>query len=109
MVCEKCGTELKEGIKFCTKCGNKFISQNGNFNGLAISSVILMLIGALLPIGMIILGFYYYYGLRHLPFSVGVILAFFSLYKGKNKITLIGGIVALSLMVLFSFIFRYGY
>jgi len=27
MFCKKCGTKIKEGVKFCAKCGNKVTSQ----------------------------------------------------------------------------------
>lgn len=30
MYCKKCGTEQKDGQKFCPKCGETFVVQNGN-------------------------------------------------------------------------------
>jgi hypothetical membrane protein len=107
MTCSKCGQELKEGAKFCTKCGNRFASQNGQqFNGLAISSLVLMLIGILsLAVGIRFFGYFIIrFQIYNLLFLSGVILAFISLFKTKNKITLIAGIIAVALYFLFSFL-----
>lgn len=30
MYCKKCGTEQKDGQKFCHKCGEPFVGQNEN-------------------------------------------------------------------------------
>jgi len=102
MVCGNCGTELKGGIKFCTKCGNKTLTQNGN--RLGIVSIALILIGSLLPFITRLLGIWsmiFWVGPPVL-FSGGIIIAFFSLYKEKNKVTFIGGIIAVALNALLS-------
>jgi len=36
MICQKCGNEVNEGVKFCTKCGTKF-SDGLIINGLIIN------------------------------------------------------------------------
>ena len=110
MVCEKCGNELKEGGKFCTKCGSKVKVKLDKF---FIPSVILMAVGI---IGMI----YIYFFLRFsfswrnmwvfvswsslfftsLVFFSGVTLAFISLYRKKHKTTMIAGIAACAVTLL---------
>jgi len=107
MICSKCGQELKDGAKFCTKCGNRFASKNGQqFNVLDISSLVLMLIGILsLAIGIRFFTFFIMrFQIYNLLFLSGVVLAFISIFKTKNKITLIAGIIAVVLYLLFSFL-----
>ena len=46
MVCSKCGQELKDGVKFCTKCGAKFnVGLAGENNFLSYLPLILSVVG----------------------------------------------------------------
>jgi hypothetical protein len=46
MICSKCGQELKDGIKFCTKCGAKCnVGLAGENNNLSYLPLILSCIG----------------------------------------------------------------
>ena len=117
MVCRKCGTVLNEGAKFCTKCGNKFSSQNGSpINGLVISSIVIVAIGLLLGIAIkwfnlanesnnwgTIIGRFGFGELREIALDGGTILALISIYKSKNKLSLIAGIIASSFWPLLMF------
>ena len=101
MVCEKCGTEIKQGIKFCTKCGSKIGSQKEKLNMLSIPSIILIVIGIIVHISLRffglsgeIMGRFNWWSVSYFTLGGGVILALISLYKVKNKITLIIGIIA---------------
>ena len=89
MTCSKCGNELNEGAKFCTKCGSKVRVK---LNKLFIPSVILMsvgLLGSWLPLGSPL-------------FFSGITLALISLYKNKHKTTMSVGIAAGALNILFT-------
>jgi len=119
MICEKCGTELKDGSKFCIKCGNKFISQNGmQLNKLAVTSIIVIAIGLILGIALkwfnlanesnnwgIIVGRLDFGWLREIALGGGTILALISVYKAKNKLSLIAGIFAASFWPLMSLLY----
>lgn len=39
MFCKKCGSEIKEGIKFCSKCGEAVESGTNNTTGVLIKGV----------------------------------------------------------------------
>jgi len=101
MVCSSCGLELNDGAKFCTKCGAKFnfglTSKNNIFSYL---SLILSVIGI---VGMPIIYSIYMknYGqsifslflLFRIPIFAGIVLAIISIYKQKNKLALIAGLI----------------
>ena len=54
MVCGNCGQELKEGVKFCTKCGTKYdVGLLGKSNILSRLSLIFTFVGI---IGIIVFG-----------------------------------------------------
>ena len=96
MTCSKCGNELNEGAKFCTKCGSKVKVK---LNWLFITSIILMSVGTILrffPFSRLSQLFPHYFIslFFSLSFFSGIILAFISLYKKKNEMTMILGIVA---------------
>jgi len=103
MICSKCGQELKDGAKFCTKCGYKFLPQKEKLlNGIAIPAIILILIGIIAYIGVrflglskgVIIGRVRWWDISDLTLFGGAIIAFISIYKEKNKLALIAGIAA---------------
>ena len=116
MTCSKCGNELKEGVKFCTKCGCKVKVK---LDKLFITSVILMAVGIIgiimiimIPVRidwnnpqLFLLDFLLF--LRFIGYSSfllffsGITLAFISLYMKKGKLTMIVGITAYALIMLF--------
>ena len=119
MVCGKCGTELKDDSKFCIKCGNKFISQNGmQLSGLVISSIAVIAVGLILGIALKwfklanesndwgkIVGRLNFGELREFALGGGTILALISVYKSKNKLSLIAGILAAAFWPLVSLLY----
>jgi len=85
------------------KHGTLNLSKNEKLNGVALASIILISIGIIFYICNSIFRFNFQFGILGLPFERligglffygGIILAFISLYKQKNKIILIIGIIA---------------
>ena len=106
MVCLKCGQELNDGVKFCTKCGIRFSSWGLNNLMLIYLPIILVLIGIVIYVCLRYFGFsnesnnwarivgrFSWWSIHEFIFFSGLILAFVSMYKNKNKITLITGII----------------
>ena len=49
MFCKKCGTEQKDGQKFCPKCGEPFLDENGKpykYEGIMLSDSVATCAGA---------------------------------------------------------------
>jgi RNA polymerase subunit RPABC4/transcription elongation factor Spt4 len=113
MYCFSCGSVIKKEAEICPKCGVKqnaqssAIAKERPLNGLAIFSIVLIFIGMIVYIATrflglsnesnnwgTIIGRINWWNIHDLSFFGGIILAFISLYKGKNKITFIAGIIA---------------
>ena len=110
--CFSCGSIIKKIAEICPKCG---VNQNARssttakeqpLNGLAIISINLILIGMMLYIALSffglsspsndfgqIIGPISWWNIYQFTVGGGIILAFISLYKMKNKITMIAGII----------------
>ena len=102
MTCSKCGNELNEGAKFCTKCGAKV-----RWKWLFISSIILISVGIIWAlIRLYVIGFGDRSPFASLPFLIGITLALISLYKKKSKMTMIAVIAACALNLLIPLIKR---
>ena len=131
--CFSCGSVIKKEAEICPKCGVRQNAQGGinskeqplKEQPLAIVSIILISIGFVL---YIVLKFFpyalsfpydlsketnewgrrivwrYWWNFRILTLYGGMILAFISLYKTKNKIIMIAGIIA-SAIILFLYMF----
>ena len=100
MVCSKCGQELKEGAKFCTKCGTSF-KEIVNLKPvnllLPIISIILTIIG--------VIGFLFFlrggvFILFSLPIVAGIIVALIGQYKQKCLLGLIFGLVPCAFIIM---------
>jgi RNA polymerase subunit RPABC4/transcription elongation factor Spt4 len=106
MYCFTCGSVIKKFAEICPKCGVRQNSRTNaaaneqSFNGLAIISYILIFIGIIVFILArfldwgIIIGRFGWWEIHDFIFNGGLILAFISLYKVRNKITMIAGIIA---------------
>jgi len=97
MDCSKCGQELKEGVKFCTKCGTKF--ENNENTTLPIISIVLSAIGI---VGyLLFLSPYcrYGYGMSYIAFLililpiVGILLALVAQKKQNSVIGFVAGVI----------------
>jgi len=107
MVCSKCGQELYERVKYCTKCGASFnFSLKSQISILSYFSIILSIIGL---IGLNILNqklistnyndyetsikiISYLWIFRLIIFS-GITVAMVALYKQKSKFGFITGLI----------------
>ena len=112
MVCFKCGHELKDGIKYCTKCGTKFSYSMHNL--LQIFSIIISVIGIigdwiiLLIIQNLIktnnYSSIFTYNTFQYIFSIliytGIVFSIISLYMQKVKLSLIIGIILCAYQVI---------
>jgi len=119
--CFSCGSIIKKEAEICPKCGVNQNSTNAKeqpLNGLAITSMILIFIGMVLYIGNrflglssqsnrygFIIGRLSWQGVQSLTLYGGVILALISLYKRKNKITLIAGIIGSAFSILLTLLY----
>lgn len=102
MVCSNCSNEINYGIKFCTKCGTKCNGGliNKNNPRLSYLSIILSCIGI---IGIIIFPFisrsfgmfrmWRIFPLFLIFIFIGLIMAIITLYKQKNKLAFIVGLI----------------
>jgi len=120
MVCSNCDQEINDGIKFCTKCGSKInVGKAGNANILSYLTFGLIIIGI---IGLIVLSimikqhldnraethiwwdiWYNYFNIIkyfRLTSFVSIILAIIVLFKQKNKLVFIAGLVSCGYFVL---------
>ena len=110
MICSKCGQELKEGAKFCTKCGTSFkeiINLKPINSVLPITSIILSVIGIIgfWVIHLLIQNLYKterydaastYYVFQSFSFIVtyiAIVIALFALNKQKSLLGFIGGLI----------------
>ena len=101
MVCSKCGQELKDGVKFCTKCGAKFGVEMKNNNRILIYlSTIFLVIGI---IGFLVFifsrGFFIMSAIGRLSIRASIIVAIIAQYRQKSKFALIVGIIACVLAI----------
>jgi len=112
MICGNCGQELRDGVKFCTKCGSKFSTE------LAIKNKILTYLSLLLSVvgivGLIIVYQIYWnatdrnlfptfiriLNIFRIPIFAGIILAILVLYRQKYKLALIAGLIPCGYYVL---------
>ena len=60
MICKKCGNEIKDGEKFCGKCGTKNDGQNTDKNAITITFSHLILILIIVVIAFIFISFIIY-------------------------------------------------
>jgi len=112
MVCSKCGQELKEGARFCTKCGVSF-KETLNLS-LPIISIILSITG--------IIGCWVFKLIRqnlynteywevanfYAPFEssffvliyIGLLIALFALNKEKSKIGFFAGLLPCAYLII---------
>jgi hypothetical protein len=105
MVCGKCGEELEEGTKFCTKCGADaqfFLDPTKDTN--ATLSLVFGIIGIVFPIIPII------------PSIVGIIMGRMGLKSTKRKramaglvISIIGIVLAVTGGLSLLFLFKQGH
>ena len=104
MICEKCGQELKEGVKFCTKCGTSFKKTIGFMPtnmALPIISIILFLFGIIISYCISpIIGNngdwktgYIIYIIVNIINQTSIIVALLSLYKQKSLTGFIAGLI----------------
>lgn len=91
MVCVKCGQELNDGAKFCTKCGEKYVSSE-KYEKYAITSLILGIVG-LLSLGLLLI-----------PGIIGLIFGIKSI-NGIHRRMAITGIILNALQFLFLLLF----
>ena len=119
MVCKKCETELNEGTKFCTKCGNNVSVEE--LKNHAIAAIALISIGIILALVfrfvirpsaennfLRFIGRFSWFNIRDIFFYGGIILAYISLYKEKNKKILIFGIIAGAIFPFFTLLWMLG-
>jgi len=110
MVCSKCGQELKEGAKFCTKCGTRFsetINLMPNNLVLPIVSIIISVIGI---IGYLVIRFIMksdfmpiYYLFQNIFFvlePIGIVIALIALNKQKSLISFIAGLIPCAFLII---------
>lgn len=57
MYCEKCGSKIPEGVKFCSCCGRK-VAENGSKKG---STKAIVIVGIVIMIGMLVGGGLFYW------------------------------------------------
>ena len=110
MVCSKCGQELNDGVKFCTKCGAKFgvdlASKNKILTYLSLIMSVVGIVGLIVGTQILIKTNYSNMSLfRNLSFFrlsifTGIILAIISLYKQKCKLAFIAGLIPCGYFVL---------
>ena len=113
MVCPKCGQELNDGVKFCTKCGAKFgTNLTSKNNILPYLSLVVSVVGIVgLIVGTQMLMKSYNDPNRYqkivsnlfifrLSIFAGIILAIISLYKEKCKLAFIAGLIPCAYFVL---------
>ena len=114
MVCSKCSQELKEGTKFCTKCGAEqqetvFCAkcvEKRNVNSTSKILAYLSLISFVVGVLSLVMSFrvaYHYQFLWALLFilflSLGVMFALAALYGQKSKLALVLGLPSCVLFV----------
>jgi len=112
MVCSKCSQELKDGAKFCTKCGTKFgIDLTSKNKNLIYLSLILSVVGI---VGLIIvtqvwrnssggidwLTIYRIQNIFRLFTFTGILLAILALYKQNCKMAFIAGLIPCGYFIL---------
>jgi uncharacterized membrane protein len=114
MICSKCGQELKDGVKFCTKCGAKFgvdlTSKNKILSYLSIIMSVVGIVGLIVGTQILIKSGYNDMNLYQkisrnisifrLFIFAGIILALISLYKQKCKLAFIAGLIPCGYFVL---------
>jgi len=98
MVCPKCDQELKEGTKFCTKCGTSFkVSTDLTLPVISIALSVIGIIGYVV-IQFIMRGNYLpiYFVIQDfsliLP-SAGILIALISQSKQKSQMGFIAGLI----------------
>jgi hypothetical protein len=116
MICSKCGQELKEGAKFCTKCGTSFkeiINLKPVNLALPITSIILTVIGV---IGYWVInyliqnlykagnysstGIYYPFEIfSYILIYIGIIVALIGLNKQKSSMGFIVGLIPCAYLI----------
>lgn len=120
MVCSKCGQELNDGVKFCTKCGAKCgvrLTDKKDYI-LPILAIVLSVIGA---IGLPIISYRLYgnnrssdpnvfmllYKVRYL-FTLliysGIVIALILQHKKKNILILIAGLIPCAYLIIPTFL-----
>jgi len=97
MVCSKCGQALKEGAKFCTKCGTSFkelLNLKKVNLVLPIISIVISIIGIIgnLISGLLIKNFVFQNIFYILP-CIGIIVALIAQKKQNSTIGFIAGII----------------
>jgi preprotein translocase subunit Sss1 len=105
MVCEKCGSELRKGAKFCTKCGATFKNEINTPS--PITSIVLSIIGI---IGYWVMRYLIYNsgktgnysalsiywviaGSFSILLCVAIVVALIALNKQKSFLGFIGGLI----------------
>ena len=103
MICSKCGNNVNDGIKFCTKCGTKCGADFTGNSKLSYIAAILSIIGI---IGMFIsnpflfgLG-YIFWQLSIIVIIGGIITSLIAIYKQKNKIAYYAGLISCIYLIL---------
>jgi len=111
MVCSKCGQELKDGAKFCTKCGAKFnaglTSKPNILSYLSLITSVVSIVGLIIVLqirringGYITLNIHRFFYIFRLSLIVGIILAIIALYKQKCKLAFIAGLTPCAYFIL---------
>ena len=110
MICSKCGQELKDGVKFCTKCGAKFgtdlTSENKIFTYLSLILSVIGIIGLNVVLQINLKQTAYnpkintFFWLFRLSMFAGTILAVIALYKQKCKLAFIAGLIPCAYYIL---------
>jgi hypothetical protein len=112
MICSKCGQELKDGAKFCTKCGTNVkeaIGLTPANMALPIISIILSVIGIIISWLIPIIGnngdwrtitVYIVQSSVTLLIYAGIIVAFFSIYKQKSLIGFVAGLIPCAYLII---------
>jgi len=101
MVCSKCGQELREGVKFCTQCGEKF--KNTASLILPIISITLTVIWIVLGLSQVIynldfrplpaLGIYIFGFLGTILPFIAILLALIAQKKQESSISFLAGVI----------------